>query len=257
MLIAFNVVILCGLLVLLIAEERRHRMFRQRVQQTQEGLTTIALELRSPMSALRKYSSLLHTPGLGKLSVAQLECIGRMDEAVRSATVQIDRLLINSRLEEVALSGPQKAVDLGAGLRATVRVLEPIAEKRQHRLIVQAPRGLFVNMEPLILHGIFDELILNAIAYTPKRGTIKISAKRMGNKISINIEDPGIGISKAEKLHVFEAFFRGERARNLFAGNGLGLAFAKNFTERSKGTINFRSKENKGTVFTVTLPTSK
>jgi signal transduction histidine kinase len=101
----------------------------------------------------------------------------------------------------------------------------------------------------------FNNLVSNAIRYTPIDGEISLTAKLAGNSIIVTISDSGEGILPEDIPHVFERFYRGDKSRSRVSGGaGLGLAIAKGVVEAHNGEITIRSKRFKGTTFTITLP---
>lgn len=255
MLVIFNVLVLFALLVLLVLEEIRYRKFSSTVRETQEGLLALAHQLRSPLATLKKYHAFLRGNEFGKLSFAQQEALSKVDLAFAESVVLMERLLARSQIEDVSMT-PRKSepVDIVQSCTAAISAITPAAEKlNQHIAFATPSRRIHVQADPLLLHGILDELLLNAISYTPKNGKIMIGITTTKTTATIAIRDNGIGISDAEKKNIFHKFFRGNKARQMSDGTGLGLAFTKAFVERSGGSIRFVSQEGKGSTFSVTL----
>lgn len=103
-----------------------------------------------------------------------------------------------------------------------------------------------------ILEIIFRNILYNAIKYSPEDSKIKIKF-RSNSFLKVTVKDRGIGIPKQDQKHVFERFFRAKNAMH-FQGTGIGLNIVKYHIEKLGGTIRFKSKENRGTTFTVCLP---
>lgn len=112
-----------------------------------------------------------------------------------------------------------------------------------------------IKIDILWLGRALNNLVSNAIRYTPVGGQITINAKWVANEVLVSIRDTGSGIPPEDIPHVFERFYRGEKSRNRSAGGaGLGLAIAKGIVEAHKGTIYVKSEPGVGTVFTFKLP---
>ena len=107
-----------------------------------------------------------------------------------------------------------------------------------------------------ILELVLSNLLGNAIKYSPENTLIKFDIKLQENKINFIVRDQGIGIPQKDQKHIFERYFRAENAL-LNQGTGIGLNIAKVHLENLGGSINFTSKENKGTIFTVEIPVIK
>jgi len=104
---------------------------------------------------------------------------------------------------------------------------------------------------------VFDNILANAVKYTPPKGKISIKSFRREKDVQFKISDTGIGIPKKDIDKVFSKFFRSKNAVSFeTSGSGLGLYVAKNIIERHGGTITLESEEGKGTTFIITLPIS-
>lgn len=128
------------------------------------------------------------------------------------------------------------------------------------KLRLESPlRDLIIDGDVLQLEQVFVNLLSNAIKYTPRGGTVTVSARRInsGSKfVEVKVKDTGIGIPAEEFPNVFQRFFRASTATNAsIPGFGIGLSLVHSIVEEHNGTITFDSTVGKGTVFTVTLPT--
>lgn len=253
-LLAINVIILGCLFLLLVFEEWRYRQFRHRFLSVREHLLSIVHQLRSPLTSLRKYGHMLQERELGPLSVAQVEALSRMDGAREEMMEGLNRFLSASKLEEGSISVHPVEVRVREAIDAALQSISVYVVERRLDISVQGDRRLSLVIDPLLLHGILDELLQNAAVYTPVEGSVDVSFSRKGSKLEITIRDTGIGISDEERPHVFEKFYRGDRARAMYAGNGLGLYFARQFAGTLGGTLSFVSRVDRGTTFTLVLP---
>ena len=104
------------------------------------------------------------------------------------------------------------------------------------------------------LRQVIDNLINNALTYTPEGGSVTITARQRKDSYEFDVADTGIGMKKSEIPRIFERFYRidKDRSRNS-GGTGLGLAIVKHLVEAHEGTISVHSKQGKGTTFTVSL----
>lgn len=255
MTVAFNILLLLGLLILLLCEELRYRRFTKTVQETHSTLSALAHRLRSPMATIRKYNEFLRSKEFGNLSIGQQEALSKMESASREMLIAFQRLLATARIDEQEIATDPVRVNILESTQMVVQAIAPLVDKQQHQLDFSSiPSHLFVHMDPLHFHGILDEILLNAFAYTPPGGRITVRAREGKESVVVSIEDTGIGIPHGERDRVFEKFFRGERASHMCDGTGLGLSFAQQLAEKYGGTISFTSEEGKGSTFTVSLP---
>ncbi len=250
----FNIVVLAGLISFFFREECRFRRLSKKITETKNDLTSIVHQLRSPIANLRKYSEFLQSKEFGTLSFSQHEAMNKIQLSLGESLILLDRLLARSRLDEGKVTMQSAPLRLSDIVQGAVDAVMPIALEKKHRISMSGNGRITICTDPLLLHGIFDEILCNAIHYTSEGGEISIILTEKGTSVEIQIVDTGIGISKEESPHIFEKYFRGERAKPLFGGNGLGLPFAKKFTEQLGGDIRFRSKEGKGSTFTISLP---
>lgn len=113
----------------------------------------------------------------------------------------------------------------------------------------------FINGDRVRLRQLFLNLWDNAIRYTPSGGSISSWTTRNGKTVNVSIADTGVGIAEEHLPHIFERFYRVDKARSrALGGSGLGLAIAKNIVEAHHGNIEVQSQPGKGTTFSVTLP---
>ena len=113
---------------------------------------------------------------------------------------------------------------------------------------------VMINGDPDQLMQVFNNLLDNAIKFTPPGGKISIFSQKVGQEIAIHVVDTGKGIPKSEQKRIFERFYQVDKARSSGHGYGLGLAISKQILERHKGSISLTSKVGEGSHFVVKLP---
>jgi signal transduction histidine kinase len=112
-----------------------------------------------------------------------------------------------------------------------------------------------IMLDPKLIRIIFQNLISNAVKYTPSRGKVEVTVKNIGDNLEIVVSDTGYGIPANQQDKVFTKLFRADNIQAMDTeGTGLGLYIIKSVLDESGGKISFVSKENKGTTFTVVLP---
>jgi heavy metal sensor kinase len=136
--------------------------------------------------------------------------------------------------------------------------IEALAADKGIKFTVDAQQDMIVSGDKTKLRQLFINLLENAVRYTPADGSISVSMTGQENNAVAKISDTGIGIPPEHLPHIFERFYRVDKARARAEGGvGLGLAIAKYITESHNGTIEVQSETGKGTTFTITLPLKK
>lgn len=167
----------------------------------------------------------------------------------------IDSLLFIARSEN-----PQEKIEctwmnLNDTLQKICDFHEALALEKEVSITFDSPHHLFA--EPILFRQAISNLLVNALRYTPKGGHIHIcSKKRKEHQIEISVSDTGIGIASDQLPHIFDRFYRADRARSYQAGGGtgLGLAIVKSIMELHQGTIAIESTPQKGTTVTLVFP---
>ena len=136
-----------------------------------------------------------------------------------------------------------------------MRRLTPLARENGIELDCTVKEPLEVNGDALKLQQVVYNIIDNAIKYTPRGGEVHCSLSRAGRKAVIKVSDTGVGIPEADLPHIFDRFYRVDKARSReTGGTGLGLSIVKQFVLLHGGTIEAASTAGKGTTFTIELP---
>ncbi len=240
-----------GLAVQTFAAERALEVQRRR----EDYLAFVAHDLRTPLNAISMAASVLErTIPLQSSDAAQ----ARMFNALRRNVQRLDGLVAkviddNTKLlPEQDVKPQRRAFDLWPLVESLVQELDPVASTAHTRLINQVSDDLVVYADAGLLRRIFQNVIANAIAYTP-RGQVVIGAKETGPEGTIEcfVSDNGAGIPRERLAKVFD---KEQTDPSKQGGWGLGLAIAKTFIEAHDGTVSVESKEGLGSTFRFTLP---
>jgi signal transduction histidine kinase/methanogenic corrinoid protein MtbC1 len=234
-----------------------HDTSRERIadQLKNEFVAVVSHELRTPLSAMQGFSELLLTqdapPERQRL---WLEMINR--ESVRLSGL-IEDMLSLSRIESGRLDLRPERVEIETIIRQCVEILRVGTSK--HSFKIEIEEGLpAVRTDKDKLIQILNNIISNAIKYSPKGGQITIRALfslQYSDYVEISVSDQGMGIAKSEVSRVFEKFYRVQGNNNKeIKGTGLGLAITRNLVELQGGKIWVESTVGKGSVFHFTVP---
>jgi two-component system, OmpR family, sensor kinase len=168
-----------------------------------------------------------------------------------------DSLLQLARLDEGDGLASALPVDVDEVARSQAEALRPLAVGKGLQLEVHAAAAR-VQGDAERLGQVVTNLVANAIQYTPSGGTVKVRTAASGNGCLIVVQDSGIGIAAEDLPHVFDRFFRADRARRRAEGHsGLGLAICRAIVEAHRGRISVESAPGAGSTFTVRLPAAK
>ncbi|GIM93759.1 ATP-binding protein [Paractinoplanes toevensis] len=246
----------------LLTDQRSQNEKLRRVDRLKDELVAlVSHELRNPLGAIRSYTeALLDDPELTGDQRHLTEVIDR-----RSAHMQVlvDDLLDMARLEAGQLHLERKPLSATRLIRDVVQTLRPAAEAKGLTIEVTAPRELLVQADPVRLRQVLDNLVANAIKYTPAGGGVTVTARhqppeRAGTgdgDVVIEVSDTGIGIPADQYPHLFDRFFRASNAvQQGIKGTGLGLAITKAIVDAHGGTLTAQPAAGTGCTFTVSLP---
>jgi heavy metal sensor kinase len=210
-------------------------------------------ELRTPLTVLRTQVEVALGKRLDPADHQQL--LGNVLEELVRLSRLTDQLLTLSRRDagvEQLTPGP---LDLHALVAGVVDALRPLAEVKDVRLQLEGKGPLVIAGDEGRLRQVFINLLDNALKYTPEGGAVTVCVGRQGEAGVVSVADTGIGIPPEHLPHVFDRFYRVDRARSgAEGGTGLGLSIALSIVKAHGGDIRLTSTDGQGTVCTVTLP---
>jgi|RhiMetdeSRZDD1v2_1073273.scaffolds.fasta_scaffold04507_11 PAS domain S-box-containing protein len=215
-------------------------------------VATVSHELRTPLTSIVGYLELIGT-GEEPLSAED----ERFVEIVRRNAARLQRmveeLLFLSRVDAGGLELDLEDVDVIEIARAALGSADPAAAAKRIALEFDGPGALRMRADGNRLGQVFDNLISNAIKFTPERGCVRVSVGSDEGTFIASVSDTGAGIPKEEQPRLFERFFRSSSTRDV-PGTGLGLTIVRAIVEGHGGSILCRSSPGEGTTFTFTLP---
>ncbi len=220
-----------------------------------EFVDTVNHDLRSPLTTMRGYATMLEM--VGDLNEQQARYVKKIVQGVESMSRLVNTLLDLGRIEAgVGLKLEKLAISDVVGQVAEALRMEAV--QKQIRFKVRLPEVTFpaVEGDHALLERAIQNLIENAIKYTDPGGEVIIGLKMEPDQfIAIEIQDTGAGISPVDMPRLFERFYRGATRMALKErGSGLGLAIVKSIAERHHGTVSAKSQLGKGSVFTLRIP---
>jgi two-component system phosphate regulon sensor histidine kinase PhoR len=223
----------------------------------QEFVANVSHELKTPLSVIKVCVETLLT-GAADEPEHRNQFLEQIDEQADRLHALILDLLSLARIESGAEALDFEAVPLGPAVHDCLERHHSRAEAKQQRLEACPPaNGDAVNAwaDGEALDTILDNLVDNAIKYTPPGGQIRVRWQDDGSHVCLEVEDSGIGIPERDLPRVFERFYRVDKARSReLGGTGLGLSIVKHLTQTMLGSVGVRSTVGRGTTFSVRLP---
>jgi signal transduction histidine kinase len=222
-----------------------------------EFLSMASHQLRTPLTSVKGYVSMLLEGDYGKVAEEQRKVLENVLQSNERLIKMVNELLNISRIELGRIKLEKEEIQIEKLLESCYQEMVHEAEKKGLRFVFKKPDAplpkLFVDQ--LKLRQVILNLIDNAIRYTPQ-GEIELSVEKAGSKIIIAVKDTGEGLTKKEQKEIFSSFTRGTAGLNLFVeGSGLGLYVAKKYVDLHKGRIWAESEgKGKGSTFYVELP---
>ncbi len=211
-------------------------------------------ELKTPLTSIHGYAQLLKQRAGPSLSPDALRMIDTIERQVARLGTMISALLDISRIEQGQLSLNPVRIDLNAFVTTLVREIEPSI--RMHKLILTLSDGTVpVDADPLRLEQAIQNLVGNAVKYSPLGGPIDIAVHTQGRMACLSVSDRGIGIPADSLPKLFDRFYRAPNAEaNSINGLGVGLYVVREIIRLHGGDVTVESQENMGSTFTITLP---
>jgi signal transduction histidine kinase len=235
----------------------------QQANELKEAFIRVAShELRTPLTILYGLTELaLQTPAVPEPLRERLANIHKACERLNRLVEQLIKMLSAGRFERPL---ERQTSDLSALLRQAAQDVRPFVEQRCQELALDLSPDLgTIEVEAGKIRDSLDNLLLNAVKFTPDKGKILLTGRRTPDgEAEICVRDYGVGIDPAHRPHVFTAFFTGfdvsrhSSGRFEFGrqGMGLGLSLVKAFVEMHGGKVDVTSEPGKGSTFTMTLP---
>ena len=240
-----------------VATDVTHALESSRLKDEFVGL--ISHELRTPLSSILGYLELMRDDDEAPLSTEQLQYLGVAERNAHRLLGLVGDLLFTAQVSSGKFPLTISTVKLGEVVSAAVLSAGPVALGAGVELLTDLPADvLSVRGDSVRLGQACDNLISNALKFTPRGGRVTVSLGSLSNCAVVTVRDTGIGIPESELDQLYARFFRASTAtRNAVPGVGLGLTITKAIVTAHEGDLNVESEEGVGTAFIMTLPLTK
>jgi len=220
-------------------------------QMKSDFVHTVSHDLRSPLTAVLGYAELVER--VGPLTEQQQEFVRRIQGSVQNITALVNELLDLGRLE-AGFDSRRESVQLESILSYSLGLFEPLVAEKKLRVDQEIASGLpALRANPIRIRQMIDNLLGNAVKYTPQGGKISVSVRSEDRQLIFMVKDSGPGIPRDEQLRIFEKFYRASNVSGT-KGSGLGLSIVKSIVDSYHGRVWVESSVDQGAAFFVVLP---
>jgi signal transduction histidine kinase len=240
---------------LLRAVEAQNLQLRRLDQLKDEFVSSVSHELRTPLTSISGYAELLGDLDANSLSDEQQSYVAVVARNTDRLLKVVNDLLFFSGMQDGRLELQVDTVDLARLAAEAAEVSFPNAEAKRLTLTCESKAPAFVLGDAGRLAQMLDNLVSNAVKFTPPGGQVVVRTFADGEVAMIEVSDTGIGIPASEQAQLFQRFFRSSNAiAQAIPGTGLGLYITKAIAEAHSGWIELESGQDEGTVFRILLP---
>ena len=227
------------------------RLKRMLEAQRRDHIAMLVHDLRHPLSSLALIAEVLEAEDLSSVerSAAVAQIRGMCGEMARL----VDGVLAASRLEAGVFSVEPRMVTVSAVVEPMLAVFTPVAARRRIALVFEGALHAVVRADPQKLRQALDNLVANALKFTPRGGRVRVRVSRDADHVVFEIADTGPGIAPDERSGIFDRYRQGSRGRAA-GGAGLGLAIARGIAEAHNGSVAVDSGDLGGAAFRIVLP---
>lgn len=240
-----------GIIIVLQDITKQHRLENMR----KEFVANVSHELRTPLTTIKSYTETLLDGALEDKNISETFLSVVNDEADRMTRLVSD-LLELSRLDSKDTRWNKAAINSGHIIREVISKLQMSIKQKNQEIKIDMPKDtpdIFVDKDKI--EQVLQNILSNAIKYTPEEGKIYVKLEKSGGLAKIIIKDTGVGIPKDDLPRIFERFYRVDKTRSREqGGTGLGLSIARELVEAHDGKINIESQLGQGTSVIVTIP---
>jgi signal transduction histidine kinase len=214
-------------------------------------LASMSHEMRTPLNAVLGYTQLLRTPGFGPLTARQDKYVQNIDRAGRHLLALTNDVLDLSKVEAGKMELEMTDVELAVVVREAEEILRPLSDAKSLKLTIE-PLGQWVKADRLRLTQVLVNLLSNAIKFTPEDGSVRVSARRAGTWILVDVSDNGRGVPLEDQTAIFERYAQGAGVRS--EGTGLGLPLSRRLVELMGGELILHASTPGGSTFRIRIP---
>ena len=211
-------------------------------------IANVSHELKTPLAVMGNYATMLQKPDITEED--RIEYAKAISHSSRRLAALIMNILKLNKLENQQIFPQPQEFDLGEQLCESLLVFEDAWERKCLEIETDIADDIRIRSDPELLSLVWNNLISNAVKFTPEGGTIGLSLKADETHVTVSVRDTGCGMTPETGKHIFEKFYQGDTS-HATQGNGLGLALVKRVVDILNGEIGVQSVYGQGSTFTV------
>lgn len=225
---------------------------KQMEEMRQEFISNVSHEIQSPLTSIMGFARALQFEQL--TDEERKHYLTIIETESRRLSKLSDNLMKLTALESEQPSFERTCYLLDLQIKNIILACEPMWLEKELDMDISLEK-VSITADEDLMSQVWTNLLHNSIKFTPGQGKIGICLKQLDDKAIVTISDTGIGISQKDQVHVFERFYKADKARDRSkGGSGLGLSIVKKIIDLHAGTIFLESEEGKGTNITISLP---
>ena len=219
-------------------------------QMKSDFVSTVSVELRAPLTSIYGFAQTLLREDVAFGDAERRTFLGFIARESERLTAIVDALLNVARLDTGDLIVSLESTDVGRVVEKAVAAAA--ADANGHHLVAEVEGALAAHADPDKLRQVLDQLVSNALKYSPAGATIVVAARKLDETVEVTVVDEGAGVPAAERERIFSKFYKAGDAHG--RGTGLGLFIAQGLVQEMGGRIWVDSEEGKGSRFAFVLP---
>ena len=217
-------------------------------------IANVSHELKTPLAVMANLSTMLQQPGISEED--RVEYAKAISHSSRRLAALITNILKLNKLENQQIFPQHQVFDLGEQLCESLLGFEDAWEAKNLEIETDIQDDVRIKSDPELLNLVWNNLISNAVKFTPEGGTIGVVLQTDEKNVVVSVSDTGCGIDPETGKHIFEKFYQGDTS-HATQGNGLGLALVKRVVDILQGEISVQSTSGQGSTFTVRIRRSE
>lgn len=223
------------------------------MEKKDEFISMASHELKTPVTSLKAYTQILMMSVESGETKGVLKMLTKMDNQIDKLTHLIGDLLDASKANTGQLKFHYEKIDFNEMVKEVVNEMQ--LSSTSHKIELNLADTKIVDGDRNRLMQVIINLISNAVKYSPEKTNVIVSTVHNDNSITLSVEDHGIGIPLSEQSKLFSRFFR--VSENTYPGLGLGLYICNEIIKRHSGSMDFKSEDGKGSIFSFSIPVTQ